>query len=168
MAVGAPFANERLRKLVSWPWGQNMIPVNTAMGQSNKTSGASRKTSGGGQASEFSLVYSDEEQAYANVGRSGFGADRSASPAAAQSSGGLQGAAAADRNRFQDFFDAHASAVAGAAGNNARDASYANAVWRQASTGPDAQGQMAPKREPTFSISMAGNQIQLAFNPNSR
>ena len=135
-----------------------MIPVSNSGSLANKALTGARRNGGAGQASGFSLFYSDEETKYADPGSPRLAEERAPIPAATAPGGAAPENRPVVRNRFHEYVEAHAVALAATQPNTPRNAEPAAVV---------AQGAPAQK-QPTWSISLVGDQIQLSLNPNAR
>ena len=142
-----------------------MIPVNNSGSLASKSIFGMRKPSGAGSAGNFSSFYSEEGLTYANLGGARFGADRmvpqtSAGPDGSQNEGLPEG-----RNRFRDLLESKAVGLAATQSNTAFVGGVALAPQRQ-SLAPASQVQSheQPRKEPTWAISVVGNQVQFSFN----
>jgi hypothetical protein len=136
-----------------------MIPVSNSGSLASKALTGGRRTAGAGQASGFSLFYSDEETKYGDLGSPRLAEERAPIPAATAPGGAAPENRPVVRNRFHEYVEAHAVALAATQPNTPRNAAPAAA---------DAQGATSAQKQPTWSISLVGDQIQLSLNPNAR
>ncbi len=139
-----------------------MISVNNASGLSSRAPTGARGHGAPGAGSGSSDVSSHEPLTYAHLDASRFSHENLNDKALT-----IQGRAPGNgepvsRSGFGELMEANARAMAAASA-----AARSQEAPRQ-TAGGRAQGQGAAAREPSFSISMVGGQIQLAFNPNSR
>ena len=136
-----------------------MIPVSNSSSLASKALTGARRNASAGQASGFSLLYSDEETKYAEPGTPRLAEELAPIPAA-----NAPGSAAPEnrpvvRNRFHEYVEAHAVALAATQPNTARNAAPAEV---------SAQSAVPAQKQSTWSISLVGDQIQLSLNPNAR
>lgn len=136
-----------------------MISVNNASGLSSRAPTGVR--SPGAPGSGSSDISSHEPLTYAHLDASRFSHENLSDRALS-----IRGRAAGNgeplgRSGFAELMEANALALA-----TATASAPSNEAPRQ-TAGDRAQGPAANK-EPSFSISMVGGQIQLAFNPKSR
>jgi len=136
-----------------------MIPVSNSGSLASKALTGGRRTAGAGQASGFSLFYSDEETKYADSGTPRLAEERAPVPAANATGGAAPENRPVVRNRFHEYVEAHAVALAATQPNTPRNAAPAELA---------AQGATPAQKPPTWSISLVGDQIQLSLNPNAR
>ena len=140
-----------------------MIPVNNSSALASRSLFSLRRPSGAGPVSSFASLYSEEELTYSNLGAARFGADRAVhqapgGPDASQNEGLPEG-----RNRFRDRAESKALGFAATQSSTAFAGGLAAAPARQ-SLPPVSQAQEPARKEPTWSISMVGNRVQLSFN----
>ena len=93
-----------------------MIPVSNSGSLANKALTGARRNAGAGQASGFSLFYSDEETKYAEPGSPRLAEERAPIPAANAPGGAAPENRAVVRNRFHEYVEAHAVALAATIG----------------------------------------------------
>ena len=136
-----------------------MIPVSNSGSLANKALTGGRRTAGAGQASGFSLFYSDEETKYGDLGSPRLAEERAPIPAATAPGGAAPENRPVVRNRFHEYVESHAVALAATQPNTPRNA---------APTAVAPQGEGSAQKQPTWSISLVGDQIQLSLNPNAR
>ena len=140
-----------------------MVPVNNATSLSMRSAAGSRVNGASGLRPTSSDVSSYEPLTYAHLSASGFSHESLGDKG--QTIQGRAGNYAEPVNRagFKELMEANALAMA-AAGASSGSVETA----RQAVSRDRLQGQAPARKEPTFSISMVGNQIQLAFNPKAQ
>ena len=136
-----------------------MIPVRNSGSLASTASTGARRNASAGQASGFSLFYSDEETKYAEPGTPRLAEERAPIPAANAPGGAAPENRPVVRNRFHEYVEAHAVALAATQPNTPRTAAPA-----EVST----QGGTPAQKQSTWSISLVGNQIQLTLNANAR
>ena len=136
-----------------------MIPVSNSGSLASKALTGARRNAGAGQASGFSLFYSDEETKYAEPGSPRLAEERAPIPAANALGGAAPENRPVVRNRFHEYVEAHAVALAATQPNTPRNAAPAEV---------SAQGATPAQKQPTWSISLVGDQVQLSLNPNAR
>ena len=137
-----------------------MIPVNNSGSLASKSIFGLRRPAGAASAGSFSSLYSEEELTYSNLGAARFGADRvvpqtSGGPDGSQNEGLPEG-----RNRFRDLAESKALGLAATQSAPSFVTGLASAPQRQSL----APTQEQPRKEPTWAISVVGNQVQFSFN----
>ena len=139
-----------------------MVPVNNATSLSIRASAGSRVNGASGLRPTSSDVSSYEPLTYAHLSASSFSHESLGDKG--QTIQGRTGnyADAVGRSGFRELMEANALAMAAASAS-----SGSVEATRQAVSQNRLQGQTPAKKEPTFSISMVGNQIQLAYNPKA-
>ncbi len=140
-----------------------MIPVNNATSLSMRSPAGSRVNGASGLRPTSSDVSSYEPLTYAHLSASGFSHESLGDKG--QTIQGRSGNYAESVNRagFKELMDSNALAMAAAGAS-----SGSGEATRQAGPRDRFPGQAPAKKEPMFSISMVGNQIQLAFNPKAQ
>jgi len=131
-----------------------MIPVSNSGSLANKALAGGRKNAGAGQAARFSQFYSDEEMKYADPGAPQFVEEQALIPAASAPGSAVPENRSVGRNRFHEFMESNAVALAATQANN------------QQSLAPASQ--TPPQKQPTWSISLVGGQVAVSLNPNAR
>ena len=142
-----------------------MIPVNNSSSLANRSLFGLRRPAGAGAVGSFASLYSEEELTYSNLGAARFGADRVVHQAPGGPDGAQNEGLPEGRNRFRDLAESKAVGYAATQSGAAFAGGVSSAPLRQ-SFGPasQAQAQEPARKEPTWSISMVGNQVQLSFN----
>lgn len=137
-----------------------MIPVNNSGSLASKSIFGLRRPAGPGGAGSFSSLYSEEELTYSNLGASRFGADRVVPQASGGPNGSQNDGLPEGRNRFRDLAESKALGVAATQSTPSFVAGLASAPQRQS----PASTQEPSRNEPTWAISLVGNQVQFSFN----
>jgi hypothetical protein len=139
-----------------------MVTVGNSTSLSLKAATGNRVNGASGLRPTSSDVSSYEPLTYAHLSASSFSHE-----SLGDKGQGIQGrsgnyADAINRAGFKELMEVNALAMAAAGAASGSVEATGQAVARDRF-----QGQAPARKEPTFSISMVGNQIQLAFNPKA-
>jgi hypothetical protein len=140
-----------------------MIPVNNSSSLANRSLFGLRRPAGAGAVSSFASLYSEEELTYSNLGAPRFGDDRVVHQAPGGPDGAQNEGLPEGRNRFRDLAESKAVGFAATQSGASFVGGVSSAPPRQ-SLSPANQAQEPARKEPAWSISMVGNQVQLSFN----
>ena len=140
-----------------------MIPVNNSSSLANRSLFGLRRPVGAAAVGSFASVYSEEELTYSNLGAARFGADRVVHQAPGEPDGAQNEGLPEGRNRFRDLAESKAVGFAATQSGATFVGGVSSAPPRQ-SLSPANQAQEPARKEPAWSISMVGNQVQLSFN----
>ena len=144
-----------------------MIPVNNSSSLANRSLFGLRRPAGAGAGAgavgSFASLYSEEELTYSNLGAARFGADRVVHQAPGGPDGAQNEGLPEGRNRFRDLAESKAVGFAATQSGATFVGGVSSAPPRQ-SLSPANQAQEPARKEPAWSISMVGNQVQLSFN----
>ena len=140
-----------------------MGPVSNATGLSMRVAAGARSNGAAGAWQGSSDVSSHEPLTYAHLGASRFSHESLNDKAQAIQGRSAAYADPASQGAFRELMEASALAL-----SPSGDASLVDQTARRAPAPDGLQGGASAASAPTFSISMVGNQIQLAFNPKSR
>lgn len=140
-----------------------MIPVNNSSTLASRSLFGLRRSAGAGPVGSFASLYSEEELTYSNLGATRFGADRVVHQAPGGPDGSQNEGLPEGRNRFRDLAESKAVGFAATQSGAAFSGGLPAAAPRQ-SFAPVSQAQEPARKEPTWSISMVGNQVQLSLN----
>jgi len=142
-----------------------MIPVNNSSSLANRSLFGLRRPAGAGAVGNFASLYSEEELTYSNLGSTRFGADRVVHQAPGGPDGAQNEGLPEGRNRLRDLAESKAVGFAATQSGAVFAGGVSTAPPRQSfGPGSQAQAQEPARKEPTWSISMVGNQVQLSFN----
>lgn len=139
-----------------------MGPVNNATGLSTRAATSSRPNGASGWRSGSSDLSSHEALTYAHLGASRF-SHESLNDKAQAIQGRSGQAEPAGRGGFRELMEASTLALSSTSSPLSADQS-----GRGSGAGDGPQGKATTGTVASFTISMVGNQIQLALNPNSR
>ena len=140
-----------------------MGPVSNATGLSMRAAAGARSNGASGARQGSSDVSSHEPLTYAHLGASRFSHESLNDKTQAIQGRSAAYADSASQGGFRELMEASALAL-----SPSGDASPVDQTAPRAPAADGLQGGAAAAKAPTFSISMVGNQIQLAFNPKSR
>ena len=140
-----------------------MGPVNNATGLSMRVAAGGRLNGASGLRSGSSDVSSYEPLTYAHLGASRFSHESSNDKPNAIQGRSASDAESSNPGGFRDLMEASVRALAPPVSSPSPEQAE-----RRSPGGNGLQGRTGAGVEPSFSISMVGNQIHLAFNPKSR